>query len=84
MDKRLLLFRHGKSDWAADFDSDHERPLAKRGRQGRQNDGAASNGVWPNSRRRHYFICGQSAVYSGSCLERRAMELLNKGDEFPI
>lgn len=28
---RLLLMRHGKSDWDADFDEDHERPLAKRG-----------------------------------------------------
>lgn len=31
--KTLLLFRHGKSDWKADFDTDHERPLAKRGRK---------------------------------------------------
>ena len=31
MEKRLILFRHGKSDWDADFESDHERPLAKRG-----------------------------------------------------
>lgn len=29
--KHLLLFRHGKSDWKADFDHDHERPLAGRG-----------------------------------------------------
>ncbi|MFQ5572542.1 MAG: histidine phosphatase family protein [Rhodothermales bacterium] len=31
--KTLLFFRHGKSDWDADFDYDHERPLAKRGRK---------------------------------------------------
>ena len=31
MNKRLILFRHGKSDWTADFQTDHERPLAKRG-----------------------------------------------------
>ena len=31
--KILLLFRHGKSDWQADFSHDHERPLARRGRR---------------------------------------------------
>jgi phosphohistidine phosphatase len=29
--KTLLLMRHGKSDWNAPFDHDHDRPLAKRG-----------------------------------------------------
>ena len=29
--KTIILFRHGKSDWDAPFDHDHERPLAKRG-----------------------------------------------------
>jgi phosphohistidine phosphatase len=31
--KTVLLFRHGKSDWDAPYSSDHERPLAKRGRK---------------------------------------------------
>jgi phosphohistidine phosphatase len=31
--RELLLMRHGKSDWEADFESDLERPLAKRGRK---------------------------------------------------
>lgn len=31
--KRILLLRHGKSDWSAAFDRDHERPLAERGRR---------------------------------------------------
>ncbi len=31
MEKRLLLFRHGKSDWNVAFQNDHDRPLAKRG-----------------------------------------------------
>ena len=31
MGKRLILLRHGKSDWKADFQNDHARPLAKRG-----------------------------------------------------
>ena len=29
--KSLLVLRHGKSDWLADYGSDHERPLAARG-----------------------------------------------------
>ena len=29
--KTLLLMRHGKSDWDADYDQDHERPLNDRG-----------------------------------------------------
>lgn len=31
MTKRLILFRHGKSDWNADFSQDHARPVAERG-----------------------------------------------------
>ncbi len=29
--KTLLLMRHAKSDWAADYSRDHERPLNRRG-----------------------------------------------------
>ena len=29
--KSIIFFRHGKSDWYADYDVDHNRPLAKRG-----------------------------------------------------
>ena len=29
--KSVILFRHGKSDWNANYNDDHERPLAKRG-----------------------------------------------------
>jgi len=29
--KSVILFRHGKSDWDAQYESDHDRPLAKRG-----------------------------------------------------
>ena len=31
--KTVILFRHGKSDWDAEYGSDHDRPLAKRGRK---------------------------------------------------
>ncbi len=37
----LVLFRHGKSDWDAEYASDHERPLAKRGKRA-----AAAMGAW--------------------------------------
>ena len=29
--RRLLLMRHGKSDWDAPYGADHDRPLAQRG-----------------------------------------------------
>lgn len=29
--RTLLLMRHGKSDWNADYDGDHDRPLNERG-----------------------------------------------------
>jgi phosphohistidine phosphatase len=29
--KNLLLLRHGKSDWGATYEQDHDRPLADRG-----------------------------------------------------
>lgn len=29
--KRLMIFRHAKSDWKADYDTDHDRPLNRRG-----------------------------------------------------
>ena len=32
MAKTIFLFRHGKSDWDADYSADHERPVALRGR----------------------------------------------------
>jgi len=31
--KSLYLLRHAKSDWSTDYSSDHQRPLAKRGRR---------------------------------------------------
>ena len=31
--RSLILFRHGKSDWDAPYATDHERPLANRGKE---------------------------------------------------
>lgn len=39
--KTLLVFRHGKSDWNADYGEDHDRPLARRGI-----DAARTMGRW--------------------------------------
>ena len=33
MAKTVFIFRHGKSDWNAAYSTDHERPVAPRGRQ---------------------------------------------------
>lgn len=38
--KTLLFLRHGKSDWSADYDSDVDRPLAKRGKKAAKRIGA--------------------------------------------
>ena len=29
--RSIIIFRHGKSDWGAIYDRDHDRPLSKRG-----------------------------------------------------
>jgi phosphohistidine phosphatase len=49
--KTLLFFRHGKSDWDASFNQDHERPLAGRGRKAAAIMGKliASSGQIPDS-----------------------------------
>ena len=39
--RRILILRHAKSDWAAGFGSDFERPLNRRGRRA-----AALMGAW--------------------------------------
>lgn len=48
--KTLLLFRHAKSDWEADFTRDHERPLNKRGKRAAKRMGRylADNGKVPS------------------------------------
>ena len=45
--KTLLFLRHGKSDWSADYDGDHERPLKKRGRKDAQRVGRLLAGAGP-------------------------------------
>lgn len=48
--RRLILFRHAKSDWSDDARDDHDRPLATRGRRAAGPMGAwlAGRGFWPD------------------------------------
>ena len=39
--KRLILLRHAKSDWEADFETDHSRPLNERGMESARAIGVA-------------------------------------------
>ena len=43
--KRLILLRHGKSDWDADYGSDHERPLKGRGTRAAETMGRFISGA---------------------------------------
>lgn len=63
--KSLFLFRHAKSDWDADYSSDHERPLAKRGKNAAKTMGAilAGSGKLPEQ-----IICS-TAVRARQTLE---------------
>ena len=48
--KTILLLRHGKSDWDADYGQDHERPLNARGRKAAETMGRflAASGTLPD------------------------------------
>lgn len=48
--KTILLLRHGKSDWDADYGQDHERPLNARGRKAAETMGRflADSGTLPD------------------------------------
>ncbi|MGR9072898.1 MAG: SixA phosphatase family protein [Gammaproteobacteria bacterium] len=65
MGKRIILFRHGKSDWESGADSDHERPLARRGEKDSKKMGKflASAGQVPD------YAISSSAARAKSTLE---------------
>lgn len=44
-DRLLLVLRHGKSDWGASVGSDHDRPLAPRGRKAARRMGRLLSGA---------------------------------------
>lgn len=68
--KTVIFFRHGKSDWNADFGRDHERPINKRGREasGRMGQFLADAGQLPDR------IITSSAVRARATLERASKE----------
>ena len=63
--KRLILFRHGKSDWHAPHGSDHERPLNRRGVESAEMMGRllARAGLAPD------HACTSSAVRARTTLD---------------
>ncbi|GIV60715.1 MAG: phosphohistidine phosphatase [Rhodothermaceae bacterium] len=72
--KTLLFFRHGKSDWEAAYDHDHERPLAKRGRKA--------------ARRMGRFLAGieqypDAVITSSAVRARTTLELAAKAGAWP-
>lgn len=54
MTKKLMLFRHAKSDWNGDAENDHSRPLAERGIDSAEKAGLflAASGQLPS----HIFV----------------------------
>ncbi len=63
--KTILLLRHGKSDWDADYGPDHDRPLNGRGREAARTMGRflATSGTRPDR------IVTSTAVRARSTLE---------------
>lgn len=68
--KTVIFFRHGKSDWTAEFGEDHERPVNKRGRRASERMGRflADAGGLPDR------IVTSSAVRARTTLELAARE----------
>ncbi|MFQ5967090.1 MAG: histidine phosphatase family protein [Acidimicrobiia bacterium] len=62
----LILFRHGKSDRGAEYGSDHERPLAKRGIKA-----SKAMGKWLADRE----LVPDRAVTSSALRARQSLEL---------
>ncbi|WP_223668917.1 SixA phosphatase family protein [Kangiella shandongensis] len=68
--KKLYIFRHGKSDWKAKFKNDYERPLAERGIEAAKNMGA------------HMKKVGQTPDCIMSSSAKRSFDTINLAMEF--
>ena len=75
--KTVIFFRHGKSDWDADFGADHERPINKRGREA----SARMGRFLADAEQLPDRIITSSAVRARATLERAAKE--GKWGEIP-
>lgn len=71
--KTLLFLRHGKSDWDAPFDRDHDRPLAKRGRKDAKRMGKFLTAI---------DLVPDSIICSTALRARRTMERANKAGDW--
>lgn len=69
-ERHLLLLRHAKSDWHADFASDHERPLSARGRR----DAAAVGRFLAPPARQPELVISSSAVRALDTVRRAVRE----------
>jgi phosphohistidine phosphatase len=72
--KSVLLLRHGKSDWGAEYETDHDRPLAPRGAKAAKRMGRylAGLGQIPNR-----------AVTSSALRARETVRLAAKAGSWP-
>ena len=79
MKKRIILMRHGKSDWEADYSRDHERPLARRGVDAARRMGGllAESGQFPE------LVVSSSAVRARTTAEL-ALEGAQGADHQPL
>lgn len=69
-DRQLLLLRHAKSDWNADFGRDHDRPLSARGRR----DAAAIGRFLEAPSRQPDHVITSSALRAHDTVRRAARE----------
>jgi phosphohistidine phosphatase len=72
--KDLLLLRHGKSDWGASFQTDHDRPLANRGRSAAHQIGSFLAAVGP---------VPQLILTSSALRAKDTAELAKEGGNWP-
>ncbi len=66
--REIVLLRHGKSDWDSSAKSDHDRPLAKRGKRDAIRVGRFLSvvGAKPD-----YILCSTAARAVGTCKKAR-------------
>ena len=71
--KTVILFRHGKSDWNADFELDHERPVAPRGKKA-----SKAMGKWLSNTEQAPDYC----MVSSALRTRQTFEYASKAGEW--
>ena len=77
--RSVIMFRHGKSDWDADYGPDHDRPLAKRGIKAAKKMGKYLAGLDQVP----HIVVSSTAVRARTTVEL-AMEEGNWGSEYRL